>query len=100
MTEFFQALANPDIPFLRYALIVGVLSIGAFGIIGTYVVVRRISYMAGAIAHSVLGGIGLGVSYLYDFPSGATIILFAGVVYLLIALVRYLLRKKAFRNKV
>jgi zinc transport system permease protein len=61
MIDFFQALMNPDIPFLRYALIAGVLSSGAFGIIGTYVVVRRISYIAGAIAHSVLAGIGAGL---------------------------------------
>ncbi len=59
--DFLNALANPDIPFLRYALLAGILSSGAFGIIGTYVVVRRISYMAGAIAHSVLAGIGFGL---------------------------------------
>ncbi len=54
-------------PFLRYALIAGILSSVAFGIIGTYVVVRRISYIAGAIAHSVLGGIGIGL-YLQSKP--------------------------------
>ncbi len=58
MTEFLQALANPAIPFLRYALLAGILSSLAFGTVGTYVVVRRISYLAGAIAHCVLGGIG------------------------------------------
>jgi zinc transport system permease protein len=31
----------------------------AFGIIGTFVTIRRISYLAGAISHSVFGGIGL-----------------------------------------
>ncbi|HUX07922.1 MAG TPA: metal ABC transporter permease [Acidobacteriota bacterium] len=61
MIEFFQALGNPDIPFLRYALVAGLLASVAFGIVGTYVVVRRISYIAGAISHSVLGGIGLGL---------------------------------------
>ncbi len=59
MIEFFGALTDPDIPFLRYALIVGLLSSVAFGIVGTYVVTRRISYLAGAIAHSALGGIGI-----------------------------------------
>ncbi|HEQ98120.1 MAG TPA: metal ABC transporter permease [candidate division Zixibacteria bacterium] len=58
MADFFNALANPDLPFLRYALIAGVLSSFALGMAGTYVVTRRISYIAGAIAHSVLGGIG------------------------------------------
>ncbi len=61
MVEFFHALGNPDIAFLRYALIVGILGSIAFGIIGTYVVTRRISYIAGAIAHSALGGIGAGL---------------------------------------
>ncbi len=61
MIEFLDALGNPDLPFLRYAFIAGLLASVAFGIIGTYVVARRISYIAGAIAHSVLGGIGLGL---------------------------------------
>jgi len=33
----------------------------SFGIIGTYIVTRRISYLAGAIAHCVFGGIGAGL---------------------------------------
>jgi zinc transport system permease protein len=61
MIEFFEALGNPDLPFLRNALMAGLLASVAFGIVGTYVVVRRISYMAGAISHSVLGGIGIGL---------------------------------------
>ncbi len=58
MTELLAALADPDLPFLRYALLTGLLASISFGIIGTFVVVRRISYIAGAIAHCVLGGIG------------------------------------------
>ena len=46
---------------MRYALIAGMLGSIAFGIVGTYVVARRISYIAGAIAHSALGGIGAGL---------------------------------------
>jgi zinc transport system permease protein len=57
MTEFLDALRSP-VPAIRYALIAGVLSSVALGIIGTYVITRRISYIAGAISHSVLGGIG------------------------------------------
>ena len=37
---------------------VGLLSAVACGIVGSYVTVRRITYIAGAIAHSVLGGMG------------------------------------------
>jgi zinc transport system permease protein len=58
MNDFFQALFDPDIPFLRYALLVGVLSSVSLGIVGSYVVTRRITYIAAAIAHCVLGGIG------------------------------------------
>lgn len=58
MGEFLKALADPGMPFLRYAVLGGLLAGVAFGIVGTYVVVRRISYLAGAIAHCVLGGIG------------------------------------------
>jgi zinc transport system permease protein len=46
---------------MRYALAVGVLSSLALGVIGTYVVTRRISYIGGAISHCVLSGIGLGL---------------------------------------
>jgi len=56
--DFFTALADPDSLFLRQTLLVGLFSSIAFGIIGTYVISRRISYLAGAVSHSVLGGIG------------------------------------------
>lgn len=61
MIEFVQALADPDLPFVRYAVIIGLLASVPFGIIGSYVVVRRISYIAGAISHCILGGIGAGL---------------------------------------
>ena len=56
--DFFYNLSNPENVFLRQSLLVGLFSSIAFGIIGTYVVSRRISYLAGAVSHSVLGGIG------------------------------------------
>ncbi len=58
MIDFLNALTNPDIPFLRFAVVAGMLSSAAFGIIGSYVVVKRITSIAGSIAHSVLAGIG------------------------------------------
>jgi len=58
MGEFLAALRDPNIPFLRYAFLAGMLASVAFGIVGSYVVARRISYIAGAISHCVLGGIG------------------------------------------
>ncbi|MCD8481994.1 MAG: metal ABC transporter permease [Verrucomicrobia bacterium] len=61
MGDFFRAVIDPDLVFLRYALIMAVLASVAFGVVGTFVVARRISYIAGAIAHAILGGIGLAV---------------------------------------
>ena len=61
MASLWNALFDSSLDFLRNAFLVGIISSVAFGIIGTFVVVKRISYMAGAISHSVLGGIGLGL---------------------------------------
>ena len=51
--------------FMRNALIAGVLVSIACGIVGTFVVVRRIVFISGGIAHAAYGGIGLG--YYFDF---------------------------------
>ncbi|MGD8414603.1 MAG: metal ABC transporter permease [Candidatus Latescibacterota bacterium] len=56
MGEFFDAVAAHS--FLRNALVAGLLASVACGVIGTYVVTRRISLIAGSLAHSVLGGMG------------------------------------------
>lgn len=58
MNEFLDTLLDPDFGFLRMGLLVGAVASVVFGIVGSLVVVRRISYVAGAIAHAVLGGIG------------------------------------------
>ena len=46
--------------FMRNALIAGLLSAVACGIIGAYVVVKKMVSVSGAISHSSFGGIGLG----------------------------------------
>jgi len=51
--EFFQN------PFLVMALLAGCAAAIASGIVGSYVVVKRIVFISGSIAHSVLGGMGL-----------------------------------------
>ncbi|MCF8070325.1 MAG: metal ABC transporter permease [Desulfobacterales bacterium] len=61
MADFFAALLDPDNTFLRLALLVSTFASISFGIIGSYVISRRISYLAGAIAHCVFGGIGAGL---------------------------------------
>jgi len=57
--DFWSALTHPDMVFLRYALLAGLISAIPFGMTGSLVVVQRISYLAGAVAHSILGGVGL-----------------------------------------
>lgn len=57
-SSFAAALANPNVPFIRFALFAGLLSSAAFGMVGSIVVVRRISYVAGAISHAALAGLG------------------------------------------
>ena len=56
MLEFFIDAAH--FSFLQYALITGLLTSVACGVVGSYITVRRITYIAGAIAHSTLGGMG------------------------------------------
>ncbi|MFT4547606.1 MAG: zinc transport system permease protein [Verrucomicrobiales bacterium] len=57
MVEYFNDLAANS--FLRYSLIAGLIASVSFGVVGTYVVARRITYIAGAVAHCALGGIGV-----------------------------------------
>jgi zinc transport system permease protein len=45
-------------PFLQAALLAGCAAAIASGIIGSYVVAKRIVFISGSIAHSVLGGMG------------------------------------------
>lgn len=56
MTLFFEHVLR--YPFLQHALLAGLLASAACGMIGSLVVVRRNTYVAGAIAHCVLGGMG------------------------------------------
>jgi len=56
VTEFLKALA--EYPFLQQALLAGVIAGIACGVVGSYVVARRISYIAGGVAHCTLGGMG------------------------------------------
>jgi zinc transport system permease protein len=68
MNEFVIALQQQT--FLQYALVTGILAGIACGIVGTYVVTRRITYIAGGIAHSVLAGLGAAqyCRIVFDWP--------------------------------
>ena len=56
MTEFMHALEA--YPFLRLAVVAGLLASVSCGVVGTFVVTRRMTAVAGSLAHAVLGGIG------------------------------------------
>ena len=71
MNTFLEALISQ--PFMQNALLGGLLASIACGVAGSYVVVRRIGYIAGGIAHAVLGGMGLAY-FLGRSPVGGAII--------------------------
>jgi zinc transport system permease protein len=56
MSLFWEHLLNHT--FLQFAVLAGLLASVACGVVGSFVVVRRTTYVAGAIAHCVLGGMG------------------------------------------
>lgn len=58
MSEFFETLTSDYGRFLRYSLLAGLLASPAFGVVGTLVVTRRVSALAGAISHCILSGVG------------------------------------------
>jgi zinc transport system permease protein len=47
-----------ELPFLQNALLAGLLCSLSTGVTGTFVVLRRITYIAAAISHCILGGLG------------------------------------------
>lgn len=66
---FFAALAQ--YPFLQHALAAILLANLGCGIVGSYVVVKRIGFLAGGIAHAVLGGVGAALFFGFDVTAGA-----------------------------
>ncbi len=72
MTDFFADFIDAvgTVPLIRYSLLAGAVSSLIFGVVGSLVVTRHIAYVAAAIAHSILGGIGASVYYsrVHDLP--------------------------------
>jgi zinc transport system permease protein len=87
MQSFFEALVNINFPFLRNALLAGLLSSILFGTLGSVVTVRGIGSLAGAVSHAVLGGIGLALYLSSNLIPGFPPILGALIFALLSALV-------------
>jgi zinc transport system permease protein len=71
MMDFIDALTRYG--FLQGALIAGLLTSIGCGVMGSYVVVKRIAFIAGSIAHSVLGGMGIALHMGADPLIGALI---------------------------
>jgi zinc transport system permease protein len=68
--EFFEAL---QFGFLRNAVLAGILVSIACGIIGTFVVINRMVFISGGIAHAAYGGIGLGYFFGFNPVLGAVL---------------------------
>jgi zinc transport system permease protein len=72
--------------FFRNAVIAGLIASVSCGIIGSYVVVKRLVSMSGGLAHAAFGGIGLG--YLLGFDPVAGAVGFTTAIALAIGLIR------------
>ena len=69
MINYFSTVFSYD--FMRNALLAGVLVSFACGIIGTLVVLNRIVFISGGIAHAAYGGVGLAYYFGFDPVLGA-----------------------------
>jgi zinc transport system permease protein len=86
MLTFFKDVVT--YPFLVHAVAAAVLASVAAGLVGSLVVVRRSTYLAGAVSHSILAGLGLArlLQRRFDFegltPMGGAILVAVGVALL------------------
>jgi zinc transport system permease protein len=55
-------------PFLLTGLLAGLLASVACGVVGPYVVTRRLVFLAGALAHIAIGGVGAAIFLAWAFP--------------------------------
>ncbi len=87
MIQFFRDLGENE--FLLTGLVAGLLASVACGVIGPYVITRRIVFLSGAIAHMAVGGVGAAIFLRAMFPQafaavepihGATLAALAGAV--------------------
>lgn len=69
--DFFAAIASYD--FMLNALLAAVLSGVACGIVGTYVVARRMVFLSGGITHASFGGIGIAYHFGLNPIGGAMV---------------------------
>ncbi len=74
-------------PFFQRSLLIGVLACIACGVMGAFVVVKRMTYVAGSISHATFGGIGLAFFLGWSPTVGALVVSLAAAV--ILALFRY-----------
>ena len=82
--------------FMRNALIVGILSSICCGIIGTYIVNRKMVFISSSISHASYGGIGIGVYLIYFFKLPLNDPLIFGLIFSILSGVLILILKDFF----
>jgi len=87
MFEFLDTLVNHG--FMQNTIIIGLLASVACGVMGTYVVVKRIVFISGGISHAVLGGMGVAYYYGYNPIYGAVVSAIVAAVVIGLVSVRY-----------
>ncbi len=79
--------------FIQHAFLAALLMSVTCGIVGTYIVSRRMVFISGGITHASFGGVGMG--YFFGFPPLAGAAIFAIIAALT---TEHLTRKKVLRN--
>jgi len=87
MFEFMEVLKSYG--FMQNAVIIGLLASVACGVMGTYVVVKRIVFISGGISHTVLGGMGIAYYYGYNPIHGAVMSALVAAVVIGLVSLRY-----------
>lgn len=82
--------------FMRNALIVGILSSICCGIIGTYIVNKKMVFISSSISHASYGGIGIGVYSIYFFKLPTDDPLIFGLIFSILSGVLILVLKDFF----
>lgn len=66
--------------FMRNALLAGLLASIICGVIGTLVVINRLVFLSGGVAHSAYGGIGMAFYFSWPYMIGATFFAFVSAM--------------------
>lgn len=82
--------------FMRNALIVGILSSICCGIIGTYIVNKKMVFISSSISHASYGGIGIGIFLIYFFKLPFKDPLIFGLIFSILSGILILILKDFF----